>query len=209
MEYSKEFKEALSNFSPKEKDKLIFRLLKKDPILSQKLYFELIDTQTVDEKRHLLEESLTEKVALYSKNVTNPKYYLMLIRKLSGEISLHVKVTSDKFGEVYLNLLLVNAVLRSYKSRLERQSSDKNHKLYLYLINKIFRALTYAVKLDEDYFMDIDVILQETLEAAQENAQFQKLCLHHFLQFSYFRAEDIPKNMAEVVRELKADGFLK
>ena len=41
MEFSKEFKAALSQFSSKEKDKLIFRLLKKDKLLSKKLYFEL------------------------------------------------------------------------------------------------------------------------------------------------------------------------
>ncbi|HAI80253.1 MAG TPA: deoxyuridine 5'-triphosphate nucleotidohydrolase, partial [Chryseobacterium sp.] len=34
MEYSKEFKQALSEFSPIEKDRLIFRLLKKDKLLS-------------------------------------------------------------------------------------------------------------------------------------------------------------------------------
>ena len=51
MEYSKEFKAALSVLTPTEKDKLIFRLLKKDKILSKKLYFELIDTETTDQKR--------------------------------------------------------------------------------------------------------------------------------------------------------------
>ena len=46
MEYTKEFKQALSEFSPIEKDRLIFRLLKKDKLLSKKLYFELIDPET-------------------------------------------------------------------------------------------------------------------------------------------------------------------
>ena len=36
MEYSKEFKQALSEFSSIEKDRLIFRLLKKDKLLSKK-----------------------------------------------------------------------------------------------------------------------------------------------------------------------------
>lgn len=35
MEYSKEFKAALSAFSGAEKDKLIFRLLRKDKLLSK------------------------------------------------------------------------------------------------------------------------------------------------------------------------------
>ena len=82
MEYSKEFKQALSEFSPAEKDKLIFRLLKKDKLLSKKLYFELIDPETVDDKRDAMEEIIREKVSLASKYISNQKYFLILIRKI-------------------------------------------------------------------------------------------------------------------------------
>lgn len=209
MEYTKEFKEALSQFTPKEKDKLIFRLLKKDQILSQKLYFELIETKTVDEKRQELEDSISEKVNSYAKTVTNPKYFMMLMRKLSGEITLHVKVTSDKFGEVYLNLFLVNKILRLYKVRLAKQSFENNYKLYMYLINKIYRALIYTLKLDRDYFMEIDEILEETLEAIMENNSMLRISNNNSLDFDYFRTENIPENIAQIVRELKAEGFLR
>ena len=73
MEYSKEFKQALSEFSAVEKDKLIFRLLKKDKLLSKKLYFELIDLETVDDKRNTMEENIHEKVVLASKYIANQK----------------------------------------------------------------------------------------------------------------------------------------
>lgn len=209
MEYSKEFKEALSNFSPKEKDKLIFRLLRKDKILSQKLYFELIEDKTADEKRKELEDHLAEKVAYFSKNISNPKYYLVLIRKLSAEITLHVKVTSDKFGEVYLQLFLVNKILRLYRDRLERQSFEQNYKLYMYLINKIYRSLILTVKLDEDFHLDINGILQETLEPLVENGEMVRLCINNGLDFNFFQTENIPEDIAAQVRELKAEGFLR
>lgn len=209
MEYSKEFKEALSNFSPKEKDKLIFRLLRKDKILSQKLYFELIEDKTADEKRHELEEHLAEKVAYFSHHISNPKYYLVLIRKLSAEITLHVKVTSDKFGEVYLQLFLVNKILRLYRDRLERQSFEQNYKLCMYLINKIYRSLILTLKLDEDYHLDINGILQETLEPLVENGEMVRLCINNGLDFNFFQTENIPEDIAAQVRELKAEGFLR
>lgn len=209
MEYSKEFKEALSNFTPKEKDKLIFRLLRKDKILSLKLYFELIETKTADEKRNELEEHLAEKVAYFSKNISNPKYYLVLIRKLSAEITLHVKVTSDKFGEVYLQLFLVNKILRLYRDRLERQGFEQNYKLYMYLINKIYRALILTLKLDEDYHLDINKILQETLVPLVENADMVRMCNNNGLDFNFFQTEKIPEDIAIQVRELKSEGFLR
>ena len=65
MEYSKEFKTALSQLSTVEKDRLIYRLLRKDEILSKKLYFELIDEETVDQKRDAMEDLIKEKVEKY------------------------------------------------------------------------------------------------------------------------------------------------
>lgn len=209
MEYSKEFKEALSNFTPKEKDKLIVRLLRKDKILSQKLYFELIEEKTVDEKRQELEDSILHDVEAYAKTVTNPKYFMMLMRKISGEITLHVKVTTDKFGEVYLNLLLVNKILEFYKARLKRQSFDQNYKLYIYLINKIFRALVLSLKLDRDYYMEIDEILGETERLATEDSAMMRLCINNQLDFKYLLLENVPENLAEIVREIKKEGFLR
>ena len=70
MEYSKEFKQALSEFSPVEKDRLIFRLLKKDKLLSKKLYFELIDPETTDQKRNKMEENIAEKILLASAKIS-------------------------------------------------------------------------------------------------------------------------------------------
>ena len=209
MEYSKEFKEALSEFTPKEKDKLIFRLLKKDKILSQKLYFELIETVSVDEKRNELEKKIGERVSYFAKTVTNPRYFLVLIRKLSGEITLHVKVTSDKFGEVYVNLFLVKTILKEYKEKLSRQNFEQTYKLYLYLINKIFRALILSQKLDEDYFLEIDGILKETLDEILDNQKMQNLCFNNELNFNYFQTEKIPENIADIVKDLKIQGFLK
>ncbi|WP_435525788.1 hypothetical protein [Chryseobacterium indoltheticum] len=143
MEYSKEFKAALSQLSSVEKDRLIFRLLRKDEILSKKLYFELIDEETVDQKRDAMEELIKEKVEYASKYISNQKYFVVLIRKISAQITEHVKVTTDKFGDISLNLLLINEILES-NEKLSRQRFNDVYKLYLYIINKIVKALALA-----------------------------------------------------------------
>jgi hypothetical protein len=42
-----DFKIALQELPEKEKDKLILRLLRRDLDLAEKLYFELVDTDTI------------------------------------------------------------------------------------------------------------------------------------------------------------------
>lgn len=208
MEYSKEFKQALSEFSSKEKDKLIFRLLKKDKLLSKKLYFELIDPETTDDKRNEMEKIISERVSEISKYVANQKYFLVLIRKLSSEITEHVKVTTDKFGDVYLNLFLVNKILE-HNEKLGRQRFDAVYKLYIYLINKIFKALTLIKKLDEDYWLEFDKILTDIDFQLHENLYLEKLCINNGLDFNWLKCENIPDHFELIVKDIRSQGFLK
>lgn len=208
MEYSKEFKQALSEFSPIEKDRLIFRLLKKDKLLSKKLYFELIDPETVDDKRNAMEEIISERVGEISKYVANQKYFLVLIRKLSAEITEHVKITTDKFGDVYLNLFLVNKILE-HNEKLGRQRFDAVYKLYIYLINKIIKALIQIKKLDEDYWMEFDELLSDIDFQIHETLYLEKLCVNNGLDFNWLKCENIPEHFELIVKEIRSQGFLR
>lgn len=208
MEYSKEFKAALNAFSSTEKDKLIFRLLRKDKLLSKKLYFELIDPETTDDKRNAMEENVEEKILLASKYIGNAKYFLTIVRKISAEITEHVKITTDKFGDVSLNLLMINKIL-DYNNDLSRQRFDNVYKLYLYIINKIFKSLILVKKLDEDYWMEIDELFRETQNKISENNYLQKLCINNGLDLNWLECDNIPDNIEQTMKEIKSQGFLR
>ena len=208
MEYSKEFKQALSEFSSIEKDRLIFRLLKKDQLLSKKLYFELIDPETTDQKRDQMEENVTEKLASAARYIGNPKYYLSTIRTISAEITEHVKVTSDKFGEVYLNLFLVDQILENNDS-FAQQRFDNVYKLYIYLINKIVRALLLIKKIDEDYWMEFDEILGKIDDKVHENRYLEKLFINNGIDFNWLQSENLPENLDLIIKNIKSQGFLR
>lgn len=208
MDYSKEFKQALSEFSSIEKDRLIFRLLKKDKLLSKKLYFELIDPETTDQKRDQMEENIREKTTLAAKYIGNPKYYLVIIRRISAEITEHVKVTTDKFGEVYLNLFLVHQILENNDS-FAQQRFDNVYKLYIYLINKIVRALLLIKKIDEDYWMEFDEILGKIDDKVHENRYLEKLFINNGIDFNWLQSENLPENLDLIIKNIKNQGFLR
>jgi len=208
MEYSKEFKQALSEFSSIEKDRLIFRLLKKDKLLSKKLYFELIDPETTDQKREKMEENIRENAMLAAKYIGNSKYYLTIIRGISAEITEHVKVTTDKFGEVYLNLFLVHQILENNDS-FAKQRFDNVYKLYIYLINKIVRALLLIKKIDEDYWMEFDEILGKIDDKVHENRYLEKLFINNGIDFNWLQSENLPENLDLIIKNIKSQGFLR
>ena len=100
--FSKEFKKAIQELPSNEKDKLIFRLLKRDLDLANRLHFELVDTETVEEKRIAFETEILKKINYFSERFYSVGYLLQDTRFLSGEITNHVKITKDKFGEISL-----------------------------------------------------------------------------------------------------------
>ncbi len=203
MEYSKEFKQALSAFTSTEKDKLIFRLLRKDKILSQKLYFELIDPENTDHKREQMETYITQTVSAAAKSIRNPKLFLQLIRKVSAKITEHVKITTDKFGEVSLNLLLIAEILK------QPQRHGDAYKLHIYLINKTLRMLTLTVKLDPDYFIDLSELYSLVKSRIANDQQLKTLSSNIGLKLQWLDADTIPENIADIYRNIKSSGLLR
>ncbi len=203
MEYSKEFKEAISNFTSQEKDKLIIRLLKKDRILSHRLYFELIDPETADDKRNQLEIVIKEEVAAVAKKYGRTKYFLPGIRRISAKITEHVKITTDKFGEVSLALLLVSETFKN------QPKLGDHHKLHIYLLNKIFRSLVLTKKLDPDYFLDLREIFETVQKQITDNKVLEELTLHNGLFLSWLEPYNIPDDIDQILKAIKADGLLK
>lgn len=203
MEFSKEFKQAISEFSGKEKDKLIFRLLKKDRILSHRLYFELIDPENADDKRLQMQEFIKTEISAAAKRYGRTKYFLTHIRKISSKITEHVKITTDKFGEVSLNLLLISETLKKLPN------SGDHYKLYIYFLNKIFRSLILTTKLEPDYYLDLREDFEEVQKQISANKSLEQLTLQNGLFLSWLQPENIPEQIDPIFKQLKSEGLLR
>ena len=155
-----------------------------------------------------MEENIREKTMLAAKYIANPKYYLVIIRRISAEITEHVKVTTDKFGEVYLNLFLVHQILENNDS-FAQQRFDNVYKLYIYLINKIVRALLLIKKIDEDYWMEFDEILGKIDDKVHENRYLEKLFINNGIDFNWLQSENLPENLDLIIKNIKSQGFLR
>ncbi|MCF2445779.1 hypothetical protein L0657_17595 [Dyadobacter sp. CY345] len=151
MPIEDQLKKAIIQMPPKEKDKLLIRLITKDKALTDKLYFELIeDSSTIPERR----ESIMARITRLTKYVQDsPGWILMDMRNLSGDITYHVKVTKDKIGALELNIFLLNTFLTSYSDKLKVYTS-RTDKCALYIAKKALTILNGLNKLEEDYRVD-------------------------------------------------------
>ena len=139
MKLDDEFKAAIRNLPEKEKDKLIFRLIKHDLALANRLRFELLAEYTIEESRENIKEDIRGRMLWILKhgyNVFSDLWWDM--RDFSGKITNHVSITRDKYGEVDLLIFLLRQVLQAL-NLVEEPSLKHPTKLHQYIINKLMK----------------------------------------------------------------------
>ena len=207
--FSKEFKKAIQELPNSEKDKLIFRLLKRDLDLANRLYFELVDVETVEDKRTAFEIEMIKKINYFSDRYYSVGYLLQDTRFLSGDINNHVKITKDKFGEISLNLKMLNHLLTINNKRIETVTYSKAYTLCIYVIARAFKILLLIKAIDEDYFLDFKENLSTLGKLIYDNPFLMHTAIDNDLDVNWLILGEIPENIVTIHKEIRANGFLK
>jgi len=204
-----EFKKALQELSDKEKDKLILRLLRRDMDLAEKLYFELVDTDSIEDKRRIMESNISKYIKRFSENYHSLDYIAVEMRSISGKISHHVKITKDKFGEISLNLQMLNEVIEQNTFSLTHSKPQKSNKFYNYVIIRAFKILLLIDALHEDFLLDFKEDLERLGANISNNKMLLKTAEYNSLNVNWILNAEIPENIIQIHKEIKAAGFLK
>lgn len=204
-----EFKKALQELPEKEKDKLIFRLLRRDMDLAEKLHFELVDTDSIEDKRRNMETAVSNDIKRFSENYHSLDYIAIEMRRISGKISHHVKITKDKFGEISLNLQMLNEVIDQNSFSLSHSKPQKSAKFYNYVIVRGFKILLLINLLHEDFLLDFKDDLKKLGANISSNKMLLKTANFNSLEINWLLEAEIPENILQIHKEIKAAGFLK
>ncbi len=204
-----EFKKALQELPEKEKDKLIFRLLRRDMDLAEKLHFELVDTDSIEDKRRNMETIISNDIKRFSENFHSLDYIAIEMRRISGKISHHVKITKDKFGEISLNLQMLNEVIEQNAFSLTHSKPQKSIKFYNYVIVRAFKILLLINLQHEDFLLDFKEDLKKLGANISSNKMLLKTASYNSLDINWILEVEIPENILQIHKEIKAAGFLK
>ena len=209
MTFDPEFKKALQLLPDNEKDKLILRLLRHDLKLANKLRFELVDTESVQDKREQLKNRIVRRVQLASERYYSAGYLLMDIRDISGEINQHVSITKDKFGEISLNSLMLQQLLELNNERIGAEKFGKAYTLCIYIITRIFKILMLIQKQHEDLHLEFKDDIATIGKSIGSNHHLMKTAIHNGLDVNWLIGFNIPNNIADIYKSLRKNGLLK
>ena len=209
MTFDPEFKKVLQLLSDIEKDKLILRLLKHDLTLANKLRFELVDTDSMEDKREQLKNRIISHIQLATEHYYSHGILLMDVREISGEISEHVSITKDKFGEISLSCLMLRQLLELNNERIGAEKYDKAYTLCIYIVARIFKILILIQKQHEDLHLEFREDIETIGKFIGNNHLLMKTAIPNGLDVNWLIRFDIPKNIADIYKNLRERGLVK
>lgn len=209
MTLPEELKEAIRHLPSNQKDKLIFRLLKKDWKLANQLLFELVSGESVETRREEVKTRLQSSVDYTSTRFYSTGYLNMEVRGISGTISDHVTTTKDKYGEISLNLWMINEVLEKNHNNILSESYSKAGKFCTSVIARAFKIMLLIKKMHEDYLIDFEDDIKRLGDNIGNNPYLMKSAIYNRLDVNWLIRVEIPEDIELIYKNLRTRGYLK
>jgi len=209
MKIETEFKKAILAMPEKEKDKLLIRLIKKNKVLVNQLYFQLLETKSVEVFRTELEEKFQKIVTAVKNRFYSSDIYLQEVKEMSGMINELVSTTKDKYSEPYLNLKMLILSLSNLKDELNREMPNKSYAFNIYVIVRSFKILTQIKTMHEDLQYDFKEDVETLGELIASFPNIMKLSIYNGLDVNWLTNFEIPEDIVVIQKDLRARGFLK
>ncbi len=209
MKFHDDFKAALALLPAKEKDKLLWRLIKRDELLARRLEFELLAPYDAIDKRNDLGNLIQDRIISMAGRKERLSAILSQFRYLSGDITRHVYITKDKIGEVLLNFILLQQAMLLLNNTSYLFGGRTTQKYVVYMLNKLYRTCMMINKLHIDYHIEVEDDAVKLGEILQANTDLMKYVKHHKFNVNWLIDFDIPEDLEEYYKAVKQQGLLR
>ena len=179
--------EVLRMLTEAQKDKLLLKLFRKDPLLVEKLAYEFFEDKSDLKKRiQDIKNIINRNIAPNNVYWDTPGELMMTMRSMNAYITEHVKVTKDKLGEVELTLTLLNTAFERFGTMLN-EKRQRSETFSAYVIKRTQNIINVALKLHPDNDLDFQDDLNRLLTHIYSYSPTAQLAKEEKLPPQYFR----------------------
>ena len=153
----KELKLEILALAPKEKDKLLLRLVAKDKVLTEHLHFLLLeDESNLRDRVEAIKAQILQIMENLSSNKNlNAKEVLTNLRKLAKQVNHNFRVTKAAYEDVDLRIFLFNQTPIDFKTSTFSSYKKHGQMFVIYFIKSTLITLRKFYKLHEDLQFDL------------------------------------------------------
>ena len=147
-----DLRRALLELPPREKDRLLTRLVAQDPVLTEQLSFRLLEgDDALEVRRQRLRQQVDDPVRGFHQT---PNDLLLILRQLQARLAYHTRITEDAFGEIELSWRLLANVLH-HQPQIVARLHGPTQPLLQHLVRRTQEALRQTLRLHEDYHLEL------------------------------------------------------
>lgn len=207
--FTPEFKAALALLPSKEKDRLLWQLIKRDELLARRLEYELLAPYEAVDKRNELAELIQDRaIAMASRRKRLPAI-LSQFRRFSGDITRYVYVTKDKVGEITLNFILLQQAMQLLNNTSYMFGGRGTQKYIVYMLNKLYRTCMLVHKLHVDFHIELEDEAHKLGKIMQANLDLMEYVKHHKFNVDWLLDFNIPEELDAHYKAIRQQGLLK
>lgn len=153
----KDLKQEILALPPKEKDKLLLRLVAKDKVLTEHLHFLLLEDESnlIDRVIQIKETILQVMQDLEKQKKLNAKEVLTNLRRLTKLVNHNFRVTKASFEDIELRIFLFNHTVTQFKSSVFSSYKNYEQLFAVYFVKSTLVTLRKFDKLHEDLRFDL------------------------------------------------------
>ena len=161
----KDLKTEILALPPKEKDKLLLRLVAKDKVLTEHLHFLLLEDESHlrDRVEAIKDQILQTMQSLMLNKSLNAKEVLTNLRKLAKQVNHNFRVTKAAFEDVDLRIFLFNQTPIEFKSNIFSSHKSYEQIFATYFVKSTQVTLRKFYKLHPDLQFDLQADMIELL----------------------------------------------
>ncbi len=179
--------EVLRMLTEVQKDKLLLKLFRKDPLLVEKLAYEFFEDKSDLNKRvNDIKQSIDKYVTKNQVPWDTPGDLMMQMRSLNAMITEHVKITKDKHGEIELTILLLNTAFERFWTMLN-EKKPRAQTFSKYVVTRTAKLIQLLLKMHPDNDLDFKADLNRLLAYLYEYSPTSHLAKDAKLPPQYFR----------------------
>ena len=193
-----DLKKAVISLPPKEKDKLIFKLLRKDHKLAKKLFFELVSSDSVEERRAEVANIISEYFNRIVEYKISDDGILSSLRLINSQITEHIYTTKDKYGEIVLKISVMNQLLDIQSQKQTDFYSLTTEKLLKYVVTRLFNIATLIKGFHPDYYIDFLDSLNSLAQKIENQKGIAKFCKNKSFDIAWLKTCEVPDNIKEL-----------
>ncbi len=162
----KDLKVEILALPPKEKDKILLRLVAKDKVLTEHLHFLLLEDESNlrDRIEDIKTNILNNTQYLNGNKALNPRDVLVSLRKLAKEVNHNFRVTKASFEDVSLRIFLFYHTPIAFKSGSFSANKNYEQLFAIYFVKSTLVTLRKFYKLHEDLQFDLKEDMNKLLD---------------------------------------------